>query len=203
MRRRRGAKMIEAQVRIATAGDEESVIGVIALAFSTDPMVRWTFPDPAVFMRVMPAFVRAFGGHAIGHGSAYVLRDHGGAALWLPPGIEPDEQLGALVESDGSIEAAKHGEAIFEQMAHFHPKEPCWYLPLIGVDPVRQGRGLGALLMRAALERFDREGMPAYLESSNPRNVSLYRRLGFVELGVIQAGSSPALIPMFRPVQPS
>jgi ribosomal protein S18 acetylase RimI-like enzyme len=193
--------MGEHDVHIARAEDEASVVSVIAIAFSADPMVRWTFPDPATFMRVMPEFVRSFGGRAFEHESAYVLRDHTGAALWLPPGTEPDvERLGALIESYGSAEAAKQGEAIFEQMDRFHPKEPCWYLPLVGVDPIRQGRGLGTLLLRAALDRIDREGVPAYLESSNPRNISLYRRLGFVELGEIQAGSSPTLVPMFRPV---
>jgi ribosomal protein S18 acetylase RimI-like enzyme len=193
--------MDESDVRIATADDEASVVSVIAIAFSADPMVRWTFPDPATFMRVMPDFVRSFGGPAFEHESAYVLQEYAGAALWLPAGAEPDsERLVALIESHGSGEAAKHGKAIFEQMSRFHPKEPCWYLPLIGVDPIKQGRGLGALLMRAALERFDREGVPAYLESSNPRNISLYRRLGFVEQGVIRAGTSPTVVPMFRRV---
>ena len=83
-------------------------------------------------------------------------------------------------------------------MAKYHPDEPHWYLPLIGVDPAQQGKGLGDALMRHALVRCDRAGQPAYLESSNPRNISLYRRHGFEELGTIQAGSSPALVPMLR-----
>jgi hypothetical protein len=41
--------------------------------------------------------------------------------------------------------------------------------------------------------------VPAYLESTNPRNVSFYRRHGFEVLGTIQVGSSPPLIPMLRP----
>jgi hypothetical protein len=40
--------------------------------------------------------------------------------------------------------------------------------------------------------------MAAYLESTNPRNVSLYQRHGFEALGTIQKGSSPPLIPMLR-----
>ena len=75
-------------------------------------------------------------------------------------------------------------------------------LPLIGVDPVQQGRGQGGALLRHALERCDREGMPAYLESSNPRNVPLYERHGFESIGRIQAGSSPTVIPMLRRARP-
>jgi ribosomal protein S18 acetylase RimI-like enzyme len=88
--------------------------------------------------------------------------------------------------------------ALFPQMEHYHPHEPHWYLPLIGVDPVQQGNGLGDALMAHALARCDQDRVPAYLESSNPRNISLYRRHGFEPLGEIRAGSSPPLVPMLR-----
>jgi ribosomal protein S18 acetylase RimI-like enzyme len=87
---------------------------------------------------------------------------------------------------------------VFEQMAKYHPEEPHWYLPLIGVDPVHQGKGHGDALMAHALSRCDRDRVPAYLESSNPRNISLYVRHGFVALGSIQAGSSAQIVPMLR-----
>jgi ribosomal protein S18 acetylase RimI-like enzyme len=83
-------------------------------------------------------------------------------------------------------------------MARYHPKEPHWYLPLIGIDPAHQGRGLGGALMRHATEICDRERVPAYLESSNLRNVPLYQRHGFEVMGKIQAGSSPVITPMLR-----
>jgi len=66
------------------------------------------------------------------------------------------------------------------------------------VDPAHQGRGYGDALMSYALRRCDRDHLPAYLESTNPRNVSLYRRHGFEPLGSIQVGSSPTMVPMFR-----
>jgi ribosomal protein S18 acetylase RimI-like enzyme len=70
---------------------------------------------------------------------------------------------------------------------------------MIGVDPAHQGKGHGDALMRHALEQCDRDGLPAYLESTNPRNLSLYRRHGFEALGTIQASSSPSVVPMLRP----
>jgi len=54
------------------------------------------------------------------------------------------------------------------------------------------------MLMKTALERVDAEGLPAYLESSNARNVSLYERHGFEVIGEIQHGSSPSMLPMYR-----
>ena len=102
------------------------------------------------------------------------------------------------MESTAAPGAREAGGAIFEQMAKYHPDEVHWYLPLIGVDPAHQRRGHGDALMRYALEQIDREKVAAYLESSNPRNLSLYRRHGFEELGTIQVGSSPAIFPMLR-----
>jgi hypothetical protein len=52
--------------------------------------------------------------------------------------------------------------------------------------------------MAYALARCDSDHAPAYLESSNPRNIPFYRRHGFELLGAIQVGSSPALVPMLR-----
>src|SRR5260370_4515182 len=80
----------------------------------------------------------------------------------------------------------------------YHPKEPPWYLPLIGIDPARQGKGLGGALMRHATDICDRDGVLAYLESSNPRNIPLYERHGFGILGTIQAGGSPVITPLLR-----
>ena len=88
--------------------------------------------------------------------------------------------------------------ALFERMAGFRPREPHWYLPLIGVDPAHQGKGCGAALLSFALASCDRDHLPAYLESTNPRNVSLYKRHGFEPLGTIQVGQSPPLVPMLR-----
>jgi ribosomal protein S18 acetylase RimI-like enzyme len=73
-----------------------------------------------------------------------------------------------------------------------------WYLSLIGVVLARQGHGLGSALLRHALERCDRDHLPAYLESTNPANVPLYRRHGFEVVGTIQVGSSPPMHPMVR-----
>jgi len=114
-------------------------------------------------------------------------------------GCHPDEErLNEITEATASPAAREAGPAMFEQMATYHPKEPPWHLPLIGVDPAQHGRGHGDALMRYALERCDRDNRPAYLESTNPRNISLYRRHGFEPVGAIQAGSSPTLVPMLR-----
>jgi ribosomal protein S18 acetylase RimI-like enzyme len=186
-------------VRDMGAADEDPAVETIVLAFAADPMARWTWPDAHQYLAAMPRMARAFGGRAFSNGTAFCTDDYAGTALWLPPRVDPDEEeLGAVIESTVAPSRAAEVAAIFEQMDKYHPAEPLWYLPMIGVDPAHQGEGHGNALMVYALARCDRDHMPAYLESSNPRNISFYRRHGFEQLGAIQVGSSPTLVPMLR-----
>jgi len=191
--------MLTVEVRPANEQDQQTVIDVITLAFSTDPMARWAYPNPATYLAVMPETIRAFGGNGFAHGTVHLVEGGAAAAMWLPPGVHPDsERLAALSEQHAPQDRLAAMMQVFEQMDGYHPSKPCWYLPLIGVDPPSQGRGHGSALLRYALERCDRDGVPAYLESSNPRNIPLYERHGFEVLGSIQAGTSPTIVPMLR-----
>jgi ribosomal protein S18 acetylase RimI-like enzyme len=191
--------MLTLDVRTASDTDRQAVIGVITLAFTGDPMARWAFPDPATYLAVMPEVAAAFGGNGFPHGTVHLIDGCRGAAMWLPPGVDPDaERLAALTDQHTPKERLADMMQVFEQMDRYHPPEPCWYLPLIGIDPMHQGRGCGSALLRHALARCDRDGELAYLESSNPRNVPLYERHGFETIGSIQAGSSPTVVPMLR-----
>ena len=191
--------MRNSTVRPAAAAEEATAVHVIVLAFGADPMARWSFPDPAVFLAEFPPFVRAFGAPAFANGSADFVEGGAGAALWLPPDTHPDEEtMGAIIERavPGSIQSEV--AQVMERMGRHHPQEPHWYLPLIGVDPTRQGAGHGSALLRHALARCDRDRLPAYLESSNPKNIPLYERHGFERVGQVQVGSSPPVVPMLR-----
>ena len=188
------------EVRSADASEQASAIGTIVLGFAADPMTRWVWPDSSEYLRVMPRFAKAFGGRAFEHGTADIIEGGRAAALWLPPGVEPDEaEMDAAMEGSLRPEIAEDIGAVLQGMAEYHPREPHWYLPLIAADPNWIGQGLGALLMKHALRRCDEQGSVAYLESSNPRNISLYERCGFKIIGKIQSGSSPVLTPMLRP----
>ena len=189
----------EPEVKSAGANIQASAISTIVLGFAADPMARWVWPDSSDYLRIMPQFVKAFGGRAFENGTAYITEGARAAALWLPPGVEPDEAaMGAVITEALRPEIAEDIGPILQGMAEHHPHEPHWYLPLIAADPSWIGQGLGTLLMKHALRRCDEDGIAAYLESSNPRNISLYERHGFRIISQIQHGSSPTLTPMLR-----
>lgn len=187
--------------RVFSAGghDKEAAVAIVTLGFSTDPIARWVYPEPADYLAIFPRFISAFAGSAFDAGTASLANDLSGAALWLPPGFYPDETaIDSIVAETVRPSIQADLASLFEQMATNHPDRPHWYLPMIACDTFRQGRGTGTTLMEYALERCDEEGLPAYLESSNPRNISLYARCGFKVVGQIQAGNSPVMFPMIR-----
>jgi ribosomal protein S18 acetylase RimI-like enzyme len=88
-----------------------------------------------------------------------------------------------------------------EAMMAAHPHEPHWYLNVVSTLPECQGHGYGAAVLQPVLAVCDAERVSAYLESSNPRNMTLYRRQGFVETGEIELPDGPSLFQMWRDPQ--
>ena len=187
--------------KVVTATPEEAsqAFATLTLAFVQDPMNRWVLPDPVQYLKNLGQLARGLGGAAFAHGSADRLEDFSGVALWLPPGISPDEQLlGRLIESEVAEKQRAELHEIGAQMGKFHPEGPHWYLAYAGVDLNRQSQGLGSVLIKHGLQRCDRDGLPAYLESSNPRNVPFYERHGYEVIGEIQTGTTPTMFAMLR-----
>jgi ribosomal protein S18 acetylase RimI-like enzyme len=190
---------MSAGVKTATAQDQNQVVDAIVLAFVRDPVARWVYPDPHQYVSSFREFVPAFGGRAFSNETAHYAGEFSGAALWLPPGVDPEEDaLIRTIEQTVSPDRMQTLFGILEGMGKYHPSEPLWYLPLIGVDPTHQRRGIGGSLLRHSLERVDREQSLAYLESSNPENIPLYERHGFEVMGTIEVGDAPVLTPMIR-----
>lgn len=187
-------------IDIASDANRNRVIQTITLGFLADPVARWIWPDANTYLETMPKFADAFGGGAFDHRSAFIADGCKAAALWLPPGVEPDgDAIEDLLDATVAEEIEADVASMFAQMDEYHPhSEPCWYLPMIAADPAYMGRGLGAAILRRALQRCDEDGLIAYLESSNPRNISLYERHGFEAIGKIHAGLSPVMTPMIR-----
>ncbi len=187
------------ETRTAVRDEMSQAVSCIVAAFITDPLSRFAWPSPHDYLHAMPSCAGELARGSFEHKSAFVTANFGGVALWLPPGVHPDaEALEAVFRETAKPEHLDDLLATFEKMGEWHPDDPHWHLPMIGVEPNAQNKGIGGALMSHGVSRCDREETLAYLESSNPRNISLYERHGFEVLGQIQIGKAPLVTPMLR-----
>lgn len=191
--------MTKLSIKNPTEYEIDRIVNSIVLAFSLDPVARWMYPSTHNYLQNFPNFVKQFGGKAFDTKTVYYTDDYSGAAFWLPPQTEPDsEAIGEFLQA--TIPEQQQGDifTMLEQMGNYHPDEPHWYLGILGVEPTQQKKGYGSMLMKQILQKCDRERKIAYLESSNPINISFYEKHGFEVIGKIQAGESPTIFPMLR-----
>ncbi|MDA0785260.1 MAG: GNAT family N-acetyltransferase [Proteobacteria bacterium] len=193
------SRTVSVSVQRASPDERDRLIASLVAAFVADPFVRWMLPDATTYFHYFPQLLRHFGGGAFDQSSAYRSEDFRAAALWLPPGIKPNEEgMEAVMEEAVAAERQAEVFGVLEQVGMSHPEEAHWYLPSLGVEPVLQGKGYGAALLAHGLAVCDGAHVAAYLESSNPANIPFYEAYGYEVVGEFRAGDSPALTPMFR-----
>jgi GNAT superfamily N-acetyltransferase len=189
-------------VRDADALDIDLVSRIGAEGFLEDPVLTWVFgASPAPRAPMLAAFTGMAEGFFTEQ-SRVVVVDDACAGFWRAPDwVAPPEEPG---EGSGPPEVQERFRILGEVMAAAHPHDrPHWYLNVLATLPSRRSQGLGALCLAPVLRTCDEVGTPAYLESSNPRNMGLYRRHGFVELDhTIDLPEGPSLYPMWREPMP-
>lgn len=176
--------MAEHDTTLATRAEVSTLSAMLGRAFLDDPVQLYLFPDAASRLakveRLFGTFLRA---HYIKHGATFITSACEGAALWAPPGhatFTPREIVSQAVPMLRSFGlGVQRALKVLDTIEREHPSEPHWYLGVLGTDPVHQGKGIGASVLRPVLDACDRDGMPAYLESSKDRNVPYYERFGF------------------------
>lgn len=176
---------LEVTVRKATKADVPELTAVLARAFDDDPLLNWmAAQDRRRARRVYDAMDLGLTGLSMRHGEVYTTDGLVGGALWAPPGKWKMGLLQQLLLTPKMVRTTtwKRLPTVLggiNAVEKKHPAAPHFYLFVLGVDPGQQGRGAGTQLMAPVLERCDREGIPAYLESSKERNLPLYERNGF------------------------
>ncbi len=175
--------------RLATNEDFESLLETMTLAFSDDPVWgSWAFPDRRRAIELRRAFFRLWLGSSLRYHGLRVTQGCEAVASWFPPGASestPEDERRLISTAK---ELLGDRSAVFMEGCDLieasHPKaRPHYYLSLIGTHPNHRGKGIGMTLLRENLARIDAEGMPAFLESTNPRNLSRYELLGFAKIG--------------------
>jgi GNAT superfamily N-acetyltransferase len=190
-------------VRPATLADADRVTAIAATGFYDDPLMGWLFPDDAVRLDRLR---RLFGGlvrDTLPDRGTIHLLDDSCTAIWRDPSFEHGRMAADRVQQDDAAAPFTDEEmarltVLGAAMVASHPHEPHWYLNVVSTMPPQQGQGLGTAVLQPVLARCDADGTRAYLESTNPRNHTLYHRMGFVDTGEIAIDGGPSLTPMWR-----
>lgn len=179
-------------IRKGDAADVDAAARVLAAAFTNYPWITYTVAADGREQRLFQLYRTILGDLVIPYGRLWVAetaphRPPGpasvvGAAGWFTPETQPPEAAAHDVaqcvwelRGDRATQAAAAEAAIAANAADY----PHWYLGAIGVAPATQGRGIGAMLLRPALELADQQREPVRLETSSERNVAFYARHGF------------------------
>jgi ribosomal protein S18 acetylase RimI-like enzyme len=172
-----------------TAGQIPTSGEVLGRAFFDDPLTSYWLPDPEHRKRALPWFMTT--ATKYGHRYGEIETTAGtveGSAIWLRPGethVPPMRMMRVGMYAApfrlgwGNFNRFMKSLDIIEKIHKQQVPEDHWYLMLLGVDPPRQGQGVGSALMQPALAKADAAHLPAYLETQKEINVKLYRKHGF------------------------
>jgi len=190
------------------AHQRRSIGNGLARAFQGEPNFTYLLPDPKRRRRGLPWFFGSFvTGIALRYGVVDIVGDGSAAALWLRPG--------AAVAASGAVAAGLlmmpvrlgfwgtwRCQVLSRTIdAERSRRMPCdhWYLMALGVDPAKQGMGLGRALLEYGFARAEGSGAPCYLETFRARTTEFYVRYGFEVLGEERVGrTGPNFFPMAR-----
>jgi ribosomal protein S18 acetylase RimI-like enzyme len=166
------------QITLAIPADRHRVVSTFVAAFAADPAVRYFFPDDGAY----PAQAATFAGYLfdkrVGVDGVHLADGGAAVALWDPPG--GTSTVDAL---ELPADAQQRLDAYDAIVHHYLPSTPHWYLGVLATHPEHTGRRLGRAVMATGVERAHAAGLPAYLETSNARNVDVYRGAGFEVVG--------------------
>ena len=193
----------EGTLRLLARADLEQAATVLARSFDVEPGGRALFPDPGLRRRYLELGGRLQIDAALPYASVHGLEIDGrlaGVAVWHPPHVTP-RPFGALARSRrellGQAPALMRGTPHVLAMLPRHASDGArlvrarnraakqasrgraWYLAILATAPEFQGRGVARQLLDHVLDRCDADGLPAWLETTDPVNPPLYEHLGF------------------------
>jgi len=171
------------------ASDQRTTASILTKAFLFDPFFSWLFPGESHEQNLQQWWY-FLTRHATNNPKWVLSVDehNSTSSIWTKPVLDlqetdnsNDDEQDAFVNLMHELVNDRISEVLeaFAEVNANHPPQPHWYLQAVGTVPEMQGKGRAAKLLLPILENCDKEGTGAYLESTNPRNLSFYYRLGF------------------------
>lgn len=191
---------------VSAKGDKFRTHPVDALvdSFFDDPVLRYTFPSEQGYVKAFTVFAWwGYWGTATYHKLHHVAELQASnsdkapeprnsprvaaCSFWEMPGYPGLREVLALlvifplmIWHAGLASFFKAAKLYAKMETHRAKNAPeAMHLLIIGTRRSFQGQGIGSKVMREGLAKVDALGLPAYLESTNPKNTPFYQKHGF------------------------
>ena len=167
----------------------EEVVRILSETMKDDPLNVFWFPDDTNRIQNLNNLFEPEVKYCFANGLVYATSENmEGVALWITD-KSSTRTAGTLMRYGGLSLLFKIPLKILYEMKaydkytqavhHKYAPFPHWYLHNIAVKNEHQGHGFAGELLKPVLPELDRKGIPCYLETQNPHNVSLYEHYGF------------------------
>jgi len=196
------APSVDGDVRVVSTEEYKEAALCLAEAFAEDDVARYFIDVPdrehwseaekwTLHLEILEYVTYA---HCLKGLVTTVGPNYGAVALWMPPGQNMDDLLTIFRSGMWRLNYKLSGEGKRRFFNEFLPllhdtkhgvlgerDDNSWYLVYLGTRPSARGKGYARKLVEHVTKQADREGLPCYLESSNPVNPAIYKKLGFEE----------------------
>jgi len=192
----------ESALRPFVAADFEASVELLVHAFFDDPALGWVLSDARTRAHRMRWLMRRW--LRVRRRDELLVVDGGrGILLSIGPTGEADVPLWTQVKAGllGMPFVFGAGPfrrflAVDDDLKRRHAEElsePHAVIDILAVDPSAQGQGWGTRLLGRFLAEVDRQRLPSYLVTHNPRNLGFYQRVGFEVIR--EAPIAPGAVP--------
>jgi ribosomal protein S18 acetylase RimI-like enzyme len=193
------------RVRLATRSDVDAMCNTLVEAFAFDPVASWVYPEEEQRRIYLSEWYELTLGAGLRCGHTYTAADNRAVAIWSPPSVSHMfdwEREGTAIADMLKRQLGERTNIVMNGLMAIESAHPLgiphFYLAMLGTSPAMQGRGLAGALLGEVLGRCDREGWPAYLETSLERNVRFYESQRFEVTGRTSLPDGPPVWFMWR-----
>lgn len=190
------------------SSEKKAAAQVLARAFFDYPMIIHYWPDLGRRVCYLEWYWNCAVNYGLRYGQIDTTPDIAGVSIWLPPGQTHITTwrysragylpLPLFIGCKQFFTKTMRSDNLVQQVHEEIMPGPHWYLWIVAVDPARQGKGIGAVLMRSGLQRADAQHLPCYLETYEKGNIPFCLRHGFTLVRTEQVSGSDLCFWCFR-----
>jgi GNAT superfamily N-acetyltransferase len=164
--------------------DKTRIIEILCQSFQNDPQINYILGSNGnknkKLMRLM-AYSFEFG---LANGKVEISEDKNSVAIWKSSNSKK-MTINLFYESilfffTFGWSGINRISAMEKKIAAFYPDKTIFnYLWILGTNPNEQGKGYGTAILSKAINNFEQNKVPIYLETSTDSNLKYYQRKRF------------------------